>query len=88
MVASKLGIAILSTRAVDQDVRSGRLRALTLTGVNLHRPITLIERKQQALTKPAQTFKALLISYCSSHLDQLDEGISPLASAMGQGKQL
>ena len=73
LVASKLGIAILSTRTIAGDVQSGRLRALKLKDVKLERPITLIVRDGQALTAAAQTFKSMLVSYCAAHLDKLKE---------------
>ena len=64
LVAAGVGVAILSSRAVTEDLREGRLRALTLDGVDLSRPIRLVVRKGQALTHAAETFRAALLAFC------------------------
>ena len=82
LVANRLGIAILSTRAVSREVESGRLRALRLRGVRFERPITLIVNKQQPLTKIACLFQSLLGAWCDSHLERFEETISPASELL------
>lgn len=63
LVAAGVGIAILSTRAVAEDVRAGRLHAAKLDGVDLSRPIRLVSKKARILTAAAKTFHSLLRTF-------------------------
>jgi DNA-binding transcriptional LysR family regulator len=67
MVVADVGIAILSTRVVGPDVRSGRLRAVKLQGVELWRPIRVVVKGSQVLTGTAEIFRSLLLSFCRDH---------------------
>lgn len=67
MVVAGVGLAILSTRVVDPDVRSGRLRAVKLQGVELWRPIRIVVKRSQILTATAEIFRSLLLSFCRDH---------------------
>lgn len=69
MVVAGVGIGILSTRVVGQDVRAGRLRAAKLQGVELWRPIQVVVRRSQVLTATAKTFRSLLLSFCGDHIE-------------------
>jgi len=55
-----LGVALLSKRAIRNEVESGRLKALPVKGVDLRRPLTLVWRKGHELTPPAIAFRAML----------------------------
>jgi DNA-binding transcriptional LysR family regulator len=66
LVAAGIGVAILSTRAVAEDIQAGRLCALKLKDVDLSRPIRVVVRRSQSLTPAAETFRSLLLSFCSS----------------------
>jgi DNA-binding transcriptional LysR family regulator len=63
LVAAGVGIAILSTRAVAEDVRAERLCAVKLDGRDLSRPIRVVAKKAQALTPAAKIFRTLLLSF-------------------------
>lgn len=60
LVEQNLGVAILSTRAVQNEVSNGRLKALPVKGMNLQRPLTLVWRKGHELSPPAAAFRALV----------------------------
>lgn len=64
LVATGVGAAVLSRRAVAEDVRANRLRALTLEGVDLSRPIRVVVKRGQPLTALAETFRRLLLAFC------------------------
>lgn len=60
MVESNLGIAILSSRAVEVEVAAGRLTSLTVDGVSFERPLSFLSRNGQALSPPAAAFRSVL----------------------------
>jgi len=51
-----LGAAILSRYTVEQEVASGKLRALTVTGLKLDRQMHLVWDRRRALTSAARAF--------------------------------
>lgn len=55
-VAANLGISILSQRAVDLEVSSGRLRAFPIQGLRVERVISLIYHRDRRLPHIAQAF--------------------------------
>ena len=55
-VKAGIGIAVLSTSAVADDVNSGRLVAVAITGQRLRRPFYLIQRKNRELSPVAAVF--------------------------------
>lgn len=67
LVASGVGIGILSARTVADDLSSGRLAAARLEGIDLSRPIRLVMRAPGSLTRVAEMFRARLLSYCTLH---------------------
>jgi len=69
MVVAGVGIALLPSRAVGDDIRTGRLRAVALLGVEMSRPIRVIVRKSQVLTASADVFRSLLLSFCAGHIE-------------------
>jgi DNA-binding transcriptional LysR family regulator len=69
MVVAGVGIAILPTRVVDQDIQSGRLKAVTLEGAELSRPIRVVVRRSQDLTTTAEIFRSILLSFCRDHAE-------------------
>jgi DNA-binding transcriptional LysR family regulator len=64
LVAAGVGVGMLSSRAVADDVRDGRLRALALEGVDLSRPIRVVVRRGQSLTRAAEIFRSSLLAFC------------------------
>lgn len=62
LVEHNLGVAILSTRAVRNEVSSGRLKTIPVKGVDLRRPLTLVWRKGHELSPPAAAFRAMVRS--------------------------
>lgn len=55
-----LGLAVLSARAVKQELRSRKLRALEVTGLPLVRDIFAVWDRRRAMSIPAQLFLGLL----------------------------
>src|ERR1700676_2514615 len=73
LVEANLGIAVLSRRAVQTEVATGRLSALKVSGVSLERPLALVSRKKYTLSQPASCFRAILLSYCTSDDTNIQE---------------
>jgi DNA-binding transcriptional LysR family regulator len=59
-VLEKLGIAVLSRRVVQKEVRAGQLKALTVDGLTLDRDIFIIWDRRRALPTSAQLFLDLV----------------------------
>jgi DNA-binding transcriptional LysR family regulator len=55
-VRAGLGIAVLSARAVERDVRSGDLAIVPIRGIRLERPFFMIRRKNRELSPAAAVF--------------------------------
>jgi DNA-binding transcriptional LysR family regulator len=54
------GVAVLSARAVEPEVRAGRLHALRVTDLELRRELYLVRDARRALPIPAQLFEQFL----------------------------
>ena len=65
LVEANLGVAILSSRTVEAEVLSERLTSLKVNGISLERPLTLISRKDRALSPPAAAFRSVLLASIS-----------------------
>jgi DNA-binding transcriptional LysR family regulator len=68
-VLQGLGLAVLSLQAVENEVRSGRLSALTVRGLPLRREMFVVWDQRRVLSLPAQLFLELLEpckGYCGS----------------------
>ena len=59
-ILSKAGISILSTIAVEDDITTGRLKALTVKGLDLHRSFYIITHKKRTLSPIAKEFFSFL----------------------------
>src|SRR5262249_31424538 len=59
-VLQGLGVAVLSTRAVEREVRAGQLRALKVAGLPLAREMFVVWDRRRALPTPARLFLDLL----------------------------
>ena len=64
-IKSGLGISILSTRAIEEELGDGRLRALDIQGIDLDRSIYLIVDQRRSLSPLAQAFQ----DYVVEHVD-------------------
>jgi len=73
LVEANLGIAVLSRRAVQAEVATGRLSALKVSGVSLERPLALVSRKKHTLSQPASAFRAILLGSCTSDDTNIQE---------------
>ena len=62
LVEANLGIAILSARTVETEVKAERLSSSSMNGLNLVRPLSLVSRKQPVLSSPARAFRSILLS--------------------------
>ena len=65
LVEANLGIAILSWRTVETEVLAERLSSLKVIGLALERPLTLVSRKSQTLSRPASAFRSVLLTAIS-----------------------
>lgn len=61
-IKAGLGLSILSNLAVEEDLKSGALVRIPLTGVPMTRPFYLAQRKNRRLTPLAQSFLEFLPS--------------------------
>lgn len=59
-ILSKAGISILSTIAVEDDITTGRLKALTVKGLDLHRCFYIVTHKKRTLSPIAKEFLSFL----------------------------
>ncbi|MCK5543335.1 MAG: LysR family transcriptional regulator [Desulfobacterales bacterium] len=59
-ILSKAGISILSTIAVEDDITTGRLKALTVKGLDLHRCFYIATHKKRTLSPIAKEFLSFL----------------------------
>jgi DNA-binding transcriptional LysR family regulator len=59
-ILSKAGISILSEIAVADDITTGRLKALTVQGLNLHRCFYIVTHKKRTLSPIAKEFLKFL----------------------------
>jgi DNA-binding transcriptional LysR family regulator len=59
-VRDGLGISILSTKAVERDVRAGALVTIPIKGVKMERPFYMIRRKNRELSPAASVFWVFL----------------------------
>jgi len=55
-VLEGLGVAVLSARAVQKEVRAGRLHVLRVDGLTLERDLFVVRDRRRALPAAAQTF--------------------------------
>lgn len=62
-IKSDLGISILSTRAVEEELGDGRLRALDIQGINLERCIYLVVDQRRSLSPLAATFQDFVLAH-------------------------
>ena len=73
------GVALLPRPTVDREVQSGALVALPLAGVELTRPIGIIQRRGKELGQTASRFRQLLLQWPVLSAD--DAAITTLAIA-------
>jgi DNA-binding transcriptional LysR family regulator len=59
-VRRRVGVAVLSRRAVRAEVKAGHLRALQVEGLTLDRDIYLVRDRRRGLPGPARLFVALV----------------------------
>lgn len=59
-IKSKVGISILSTIAVEEELKTGTLKALAINGLNLKRSFFLIRHKQRSPSPLCKTFMKFL----------------------------
>ena len=58
-VLRKVGLAVLSRRAVEKEIEAGVLRSVEVEGLNLERDIYLVRDRRRVLPEPANLFSAL-----------------------------
>jgi len=70
MIEVGLGVSLLPSFALRQEVRLGQLRAVPLGKRRLRRPLAIIHRRGRALTRPQKAFVKLLRESADSLLHQ------------------
>jgi len=65
-IKDKIGVSILSTLAVAEDIEAGSLKALPIEGLNLTRGLYLARRRQRSLSPLAAAF----LEFLKSHLQR------------------
>jgi hypothetical protein len=63
------GVSLLPQPTVDREVERGALVARPLSGIDLTRPIGIIQRRGKELGKTAQRFMQLLLKHPTSTLE-------------------
>ena len=63
-IKARLGISILSSLAVDEDLRLGSLVTVPVSGMQIHRQFYLVQRKNRQLSPLALTF----LHYLKTHV--------------------
>jgi DNA-binding transcriptional LysR family regulator len=59
-VKEGLGISIVSTKAVEKDLRSSTIASLSVKGIKMERPFYMIRRKNRELSPAASVFWVFL----------------------------
>jgi DNA-binding transcriptional LysR family regulator len=82
------GVSLLPAPTVDREIAAGALVARPLAGVDLKRPIGIIQRRGKELGKTASRFMHLLLKQPSSsrEIADLDEAEAPLGGDLVAGK--
>lgn len=60
-VLQSLGVGLLSRRAVADEVRGRRLRALRISGFRCTRALSVVHRRGKALTRTEEAFLAMVL---------------------------
>ncbi|MCU0878765.1 MAG: LysR family transcriptional regulator [Pirellulaceae bacterium] len=81
------GVSLLPAPTVDRELAAGALVARPLVGIDLKRPIGIVQRRGKELGKTASRFMQLLLKYPSSsrEIADLDEPESEQAAATERG---
>lgn len=59
-VLQRVGVAVLSRRAVETEVKAGRLKAVPVEGLTLDRDIFIVRDRRRVLPRPARLFLAVV----------------------------
>jgi len=71
LVKAGAGVSIIPKRALVDDIKSGTLVAVQVTGLKLQRPFYLIQRKNRELSPVAGTFKEYLLTQAAKKVKQI-----------------
>jgi hypothetical protein len=71
------GISILPEPTVDREIAAGALVARPLAGINLKRPIGILQRRGKELGKTARRFMQLLLKQSLSSRDEIPPEVEP-----------
>ena len=63
VVAAGIGVSIVPTSAVDEEVQSGLLRRIKIRDIDLHRPLSLLKLKKNTLSPPTEVFVEQLLKF-------------------------
>ncbi len=69
-IKSKVGVSIISTVAISEDLQSGKLKALSIEGLDLKRSFYLTRHRHRSLSPVGQTF----INFLKEELDNYKPG--------------
>mgnify|MGYP000311586453 FL=1 len=63
VVAAGIGVSIVPTSSVDEEVSNGLLCRVKIRDINLYRPLSLLKLKKNALSPPTELFVEQLIKF-------------------------
>ncbi len=63
VVAAGIGVSIVPTGSVDEEVSNGLLCRVKIRDINLYRPLSLLKLKKNALSPPTELFVEQLIKF-------------------------
>jgi DNA-binding transcriptional LysR family regulator len=75
-IKARIGISILSARAVDEDIQRGTLVALEMEGVRFLRPFYLVQRKNRQISPLGTAFLGYLQTVAAERNDRRPDGAS------------
>jgi len=73
-IKSGLGISILSTRAVEDDLANGTLKALNIDGIDLRRDFYLVSDERRTLSPLGNAFQSFIMNHVGNTMSLSSEG--------------
>jgi DNA-binding transcriptional LysR family regulator len=85
-VEADLGVAFVSSYAVEDELATGRLRALEVEGLAIVRPIVMVYRSERYFTPAAQRFRAFVLAWAARAARDRRGAAGPAAVARASGR--
>ena len=62
-VTAGIGVAIVPSNAVNEEVTAGVLSRIAIRDIELSRPVSIVKLKKNALSRPAEVFLEKLLAF-------------------------